>query len=682
MGNVTKAYGIYVGPVVGSQKYSIYTSDPFAPNYFGSSIYGGPFGTGAGQTGNLRLMELAASGTNFFMIRAPDSLGADRTWTLPDSNGSSGQVLSTDGAGNLSWIAAGAGGDIDGVVTNAGSGLTGGVSSGTATLAVVTDNATVEISGGNQLRLKDGGVSTAKIADTAVADAKIATVSVNKITAGVGQYFNYTPNGGACAIGEVLKKTVLGWECGADNGVLDHGALTGITDDDHPQYVSLLGRSGGQILRGSNAASENLTLESTSNATKGTVLIQPTGGNVAIGTNNPQAHLHINMNGAVGSGLTIDQYMNPAILKLRTAQGTAASPSATQSNDTIGKLAFNGHDGSGFIGFNSAEISAIAAQNFDGTSRGGHLVFSTIPNTPSAGLFERMRITSDGLVGVGTINPGAMFTVKNSSANNTNPAMRVMAAGAQVGDFFTVTNSSGSAVFFSVANTGSVGVGTENAASSLDVVSMNISAPVLSLQALAGQTGDLLKIANDGGTQLLNVKSNGNLGIGTVNPSSKLQVAGVISPAGDGIHDLGTMSNKFATIYAQNSVINTSDARQKTDIEDSDLGLDFISKLRPVSYRWIHGKDKSLHYGLIAQEAEKTIDASKSSAADVAIVTHDLQSDRYGIRYTELISPMIKAVQELKRENDQLKAQLEEQKSEASQVRAELNEIKKMLKVR
>lgn len=30
------------------------------------------------------------------------------TWVLPDSNGSDGYFLSTDGAGNLSWAAAGA----------------------------------------------------------------------------------------------------------------------------------------------------------------------------------------------------------------------------------------------------------------------------------------------------------------------------------------------------------------------------------------------------------------------------------------------------------------------------------------------------------------------------------------------------------------------------------------------
>lgn len=54
----------------------------------------------------------------------------------------------------------------------------------------------------------------------------------------------------------------------------DHGALTGLTDDDHPQYAKLAGRAGGQTLKGGTGASEILTLQSTSNATRGEVKMQ------------------------------------------------------------------------------------------------------------------------------------------------------------------------------------------------------------------------------------------------------------------------------------------------------------------------------------------------------------------------------------------------------------------------
>jgi hypothetical protein len=64
------------------------------------------------------------------------------------------------------------------------------------------------------------------------------------------------------------------------------------------ELLLLAGRSGGQIIRGGVDANDNLTLDSTDHATKGDVLIQPTGGDVGIGTPTPQGKLDIN----AGSG--------------------------------------------------------------------------------------------------------------------------------------------------------------------------------------------------------------------------------------------------------------------------------------------------------------------------------------------------------------------------------------------
>lgn len=59
------------------------------------------------------------------------------------------------------------------------------------------------------------------------------------------------------------------------------------------QYASLVGRSGGQSLSGGTAATQNLTLDSTTNVAKGFVLLNPTGGNVGVGTTNPGAKLDV-----------------------------------------------------------------------------------------------------------------------------------------------------------------------------------------------------------------------------------------------------------------------------------------------------------------------------------------------------------------------------------------------------
>ncbi|HHS7808261.1 TPA: tail fiber domain-containing protein [Pseudomonas putida] len=81
----------------------------------------------------------------------------------------------------------------------------------------------------------------------------------------------------------------------------------------------------------------------------------------------------------------------------------------------------------------------------------------------------------------------------------------------------------------------------------------------------------------------------GNVGVGLNNPVMKLTVAGVIGPAGDNVYTLGQSGARFASVWAANGTIQTSDERLKTDIEDSVLGLDFIRSLRPVSYRFISG---------------------------------------------------------------------------------------------
>ena len=76
----------------------------------GVSLSVGPLltvqGDGASQDGQLKLN--CSQNSHGVIIQAPPhSAGANYTLTLPDDDGTAGQVLSTDGSGALSWIAAG-----------------------------------------------------------------------------------------------------------------------------------------------------------------------------------------------------------------------------------------------------------------------------------------------------------------------------------------------------------------------------------------------------------------------------------------------------------------------------------------------------------------------------------------------------------------------------------------------
>jgi len=52
----------------------------------------------------IRFRETTANGTNYVALKAPASLSADLTFTLPTADGTNGQVLSTNGSGVLSFI--------------------------------------------------------------------------------------------------------------------------------------------------------------------------------------------------------------------------------------------------------------------------------------------------------------------------------------------------------------------------------------------------------------------------------------------------------------------------------------------------------------------------------------------------------------------------------------------------
>ena len=92
-GFTTDSYDLYVGidsttsnnQFVGSQRYW--------------SVNTATVGSG------VKLVEGTNNGTNSITIKAPNSLSGDLTYTMPGTDGSNGNVLVTDGSGNLSFSA-------------------------------------------------------------------------------------------------------------------------------------------------------------------------------------------------------------------------------------------------------------------------------------------------------------------------------------------------------------------------------------------------------------------------------------------------------------------------------------------------------------------------------------------------------------------------------------------------
>src|SRR6185312_11610797 len=119
------------------------------------------------------------------------------------------------------------------------------------------------------------------------------------------------------------------------------------------------------------------------------------------------------------------------------------------------------------------------------------------------------------------------------------------------------------------------------------------------------------------------------------------------------------IGNSSVTTYVYGTVQNRSDARDKADIRDTELGLGFIEKLRPVDYKWDMREDYDgaerdgskkrtrYHHGLIAQEIQQVIEETGADFGGFQDHSVNGGSDVLSIGYDELIAPLIKAVQEL-----------------------------------
>ncbi len=131
------------------------------------------------------------------------------------------------------------------------------------------------------------------------------------------------------------------------------------------------------------------------------------------------------------------------------------------------------------------------------------------------------------------------------------------------------------------------------------------------------------------------------------------------------------------TTYAYGAVQDRSDERDKAEIQDVHLGLEFIEALTPRSYKLDYREDYKeykededgniipdtrdlgdithdgthkrtrLHCGLVAQEVKQVMDDLGVDFAGYQDHSLNGGQDVKSIGYSELISPLIKAVQEL-----------------------------------
>ena len=139
----------------------------------------------------------------------------------------------------------------------------------------------------------------------------------------------------------------------------------------------------------------------------------------------------------------------------------------------------------------------------------------------------------------------------------------------------------------------------------------------------------------------------------------------------DGVPYLGTAANRWNTVYAASGTINTSDAREKTNVGSVDaaerrVAVALRGMIRKFQFKdavAVKGSAARIHVGVIAQEVADAFRAEGLDPMRYAIICYDewLDSDavtegdtvvtparkagnRYGVRYEELLAFIVSAM--------------------------------------
>ncbi|WP_413568286.1 tail fiber domain-containing protein [Bdellovibrio sp. HCB117] len=479
---------------------------------------------------------------------------------------------------------------------------------------------------------------------------------------------------------------------------------------------------GGNATIGTNDA-YNLSFE-TGGTTRMT--IQNSNGSVGVGTATPTRVIEASFNSTTSNGIMATN---------TNAEGAASLTSAVGTNSV-----YLGTWGTSAPAGSVTYLEAKSANPFSiSTFNAQPMVFYTNKSS-GATASERMRITSTGLIGVGTNNPTGTFHIAGNLLTGNATTHKVIGTNTTS----TATTNINSAGFFQyidsstansnsnqvlrveyVRNPAATGVPTSfdalitaananiNANAPYNLRGVNVEGPVVGTGVtLNTWRGISIGAPSGAGTvtnryALVTDPAAGFVGLGTVNPLAHLHITSANSYAAimlgnDGgsnnIHMTHEVDGTFALFngtvgagttllsitsagngWLKGTLTQASDVRLKKDIQTMPEELNKILQIRPVTYHWkeeSRSKDKQI--GFIAQEVEK-------------IYPELVQNNRDGnksVAYSNFVAPIIKALQEfyaqwsnhsqkVDREIASIKEENFHLRTQAQQTQHELEQMKK-----
>jgi hypothetical protein len=158
--------------------------------------------------------------------------------------------------------------------------------------------------------------------------------------------------------------------------------------------------------------------------------------------------------------------------------------------------------------------------------------------------------------------------------------------------------------------------------------------------------------------------------------SGQIVMGDQVTGVGNSNFTFGEQSTDSNIAYGATSITAPSDIRLKEDIQDEEVGLNFINDLRPVTFLWKKEKDipsdmkaykegseertmnGKYNHGFIAQEVKEVI-SNHNLKEGFDMWTEDEVDGRQRVAPSAIMSVMVKALQEADAKIDALTARIE-----------------------
>ena len=292
--------------------------------------------------------------------------------------------------------------------------------------------------------------------------------------------------------------------------------------------------------------------------------------------------------------------------------GTIAAPTATLLNTDLFIIGGSGHNGSGLVTFNAGTVKIKAEQTWTMAANGSYINFETTPSgSPTSARAERMRITGNGNVGIGTITPTHKLDV--AGIINTTAQYNI--------DGIGIISGSGTNLFIGKDANGFCFGGCFNS------TAIGVGAIVGGSNTVAlGRAQDKVFIPGQ-----LSVSGNARF-------DGDLSINGDLNfiPSGSGGPHLCYSVGKITDC-------SISSARYKKNITSLKAGLAEINRLRPVNFTWKKTDEKD--FGLIAEEV---------AVAAPLLTVYDKDGTVKGVNYDKISVVLVNAVKEQQAQIQQL----------------------------